>query len=98
MSLANGAFEATPEQDAIVDKVVALIHRFGLVTPAIVALESVRPLNFIGSQFMHVTSPIAALVLVRGQWDVIAGMLEDRRSVEYLICKLEAPRPDAVTP
>ena len=89
-------FVATSEQDVIVDKLVALTHRFGLVTPAIVALESVRPLNFIGSQFMHVISPVAGLVLTRGQWDVVAVMLEDRRSVEYLICKLEAPQTKRV--
>jgi len=96
MTRTQEPFVATPEQDIIVHKLVALIHRFGLVTPSIVALESIRPLNFIGSQFMHVISPVAGLLLTRGQWDVVAVMLEDRRSIEYLICKLEAPQTKRV--
>ena len=53
---ANSAFRLLSPQKAV-DKVVRLILRFGLSVPAILFLESMRPLNFLGSQFMHIMSP-----------------------------------------
>ena len=49
--------EVTPEQAAAVDKVARFVVRFSMTVPAILALESMRPLAYVGSQFMHVLTP-----------------------------------------
>ena len=52
-------------------------------------LESVRPLSFVGSQFMHVMSPAASLLIPFSEWDAVAKLMEDRRGVEYVITVIE---------
>ncbi len=79
----------SPEQEAAVDKVGRFIVRFGLTVPAILALESVRPLSYVGSQFMHVLSPSIGAFLTFPEWDSLAHLLEDRRGLEYVITRIE---------
>ncbi len=86
---ADEPFQVTAPQAAAVDKVIRLITRFGLETPAILSLESMRPLAFVGSQFMHVMSPAVGMLVPHGEWDQLASLLEDRRGVEYVIRRLE---------
>lgn len=77
------------EAAAAVDRVARFVVRFGLTVPAILALESMRPLSFVGSQFMHVLSPSVAAVLSASEWDAMAALLEDRRGLDYLIEHIE---------
>ncbi len=79
----------TPAQAEAVDRVARFIVRFGLTIPAILSLESMRPLSFVGSQFMHVLSPSIAAVLPPLGWDDLARLLEDRRGLEYVIRRIE---------
>ena len=79
----------TEAQAAAVKKMARLIVRYSLTLPAIMALESMRPLAFVGSQFMHVMSPAATMLLPFAEWDQVASLLEDRRGVEYVITVIE---------
>ena len=78
-----------PAQVNAVSKLVRLIHRFGLVTPAILTLESVKPLSVVGAQTMHLLSPVAATLTPVLEWDCLARLLDDRRGLEYLIHRIE---------
>ena len=80
----------TPQQAAAVDRVARFVVRFGLTLPAILSLESMRPLSFVGSQFMHMLSPSIGAALSSADWDALAGLLEDRRGVDVLIERIEA--------
>ncbi|MCP4872276.1 MAG: hypothetical protein GY898_26535 [Proteobacteria bacterium] len=82
--------KVTPEQAAAVDKVGKFIVRFGMTVPAILALESVRPLSYVGSQFMHLLSPSIGAFLTVPEWDAMAHLLEDRRGFEYVLRRIEA--------
>lgn len=82
-------FVVSEAQSAAVEKMARLIVRYSLTLPAIMALESMRPLAFVGSQFMHVMSPAATMLLPFGEWDQVATLLEDRRGVEYVITVIE---------
>ena len=87
--------DITHEQQQAVARLVRIIQKFGLTTPAILFLESMRPLSFVGSQFMHVMSPAVATLLPVAEWDHLARLLEDRRGLEYIIAKIEAnPRAE----
>lgn len=81
--------EPTPAQAAAVSKVARFVVRFGLTVPAILALESLRPLSFVGSQMMHLLSPSIGVFLPVTEWDELARLLEDRRGLEVLLRAIE---------
>ena len=81
--------KVTDTQAAAVQKLIKLLDRFQLRTPAILALESMRPLSFVGSQFMHVLSPAVSMLVPMAEWDQLATLREDRRGIEYVINQLE---------
>lgn len=83
------ALVVSQEAEAAVDRVARFVVRFGLTVPAILALESMRPLSFVGSQFMHVLSPSITSILSSREWDALAGLLEDRRGLDVLIERIE---------
>jgi hypothetical protein len=83
------ALVVSQEAEAAVDRVARFVVRFGLTVPAILALESMRPLSFVGSQFMHVLSPSITSILSSTEWDALAGLLEDRRGLDVLIERIE---------
>lgn len=82
--------ELTREEAEAVDRVARFVVRFGLTVPAVLWLESMRPLSFVGSQFMHVLSPSVTSFLPTNEWDALASLLEERNGVEHLITRIEA--------
>jgi len=70
----------------------------GMALPAILFLESVRPLHFIGSQFVHFMAPISGLVVGRWDLDRLGNFLEHRGAVPFVIEEIqqrEKQRADA---
>jgi hypothetical protein len=59
----------------------------GLVTPAILVLELIKPISFLGSQFLLLLQPLL------GPWsqetERYARLLEDRESVGRLLRRLD---------
>jgi extradiol dioxygenase family protein len=74
---------------AAADRVATFIVRWNLTVPAILTLESLQPLSFLGSQFMHILSPSITAILSIDDWDRLARLLEDRRGLEHLIRRIE---------
>ncbi len=79
----------TELQDQAVDRVARLAVRFGLTVPAILLLESVRPMSFVGSQAMLALSPFVNVLGSRAEWDALQTLLEDRRGIEVVIRRIE---------
>ncbi|MBX2802363.1 MAG: hypothetical protein KTR31_32085 [Myxococcales bacterium] len=79
----------TDEEDEAVQAVAQFVVRFGLTVPAVLWLESVRPLSFVGSQAMHMLSPSIAAFLPVNQWDALAALLEERDGLEVLVRRIE---------
>jgi hypothetical protein len=77
------------EQTEAVERVAQFLVRFGMAMPAVLALESMRPLSVVGSQFMHVLSPSVTAFLPSGQWDALASLLEEREGLDRLIERIE---------
>jgi len=77
------------EQRATVERVAEFIVRFGLTVPAILALETLRPLSFVGSQFMYLLSPAVTIFLTQHDWDSMAKLLEHREGMEYVLQIIE---------
>jgi len=83
--------QVTPQQAAAAEKVAGFIRRHGLVTPAVLWLESLQPMAFVGSQFMHILSPTVKGFLPESHWDAMASLMENRQGMNYLLTRIERP-------
>jgi len=93
----NHAFAVRPEQPDLTIEDVALLERIagavttrGMATPAVLFLESMGPMNFLGSQALHVLSPIIECVVSGTELSQAARLLERRDSISRLITLIEA--------
>ncbi len=78
------------EQLAVLDKLSRQVVKRGMTVPAILFLESVKPLNYIGSQTMVFFEPIIQTVFNFKDYDTLRLALERRETIELLIQKIEA--------
>jgi hypothetical protein len=96
-----GEAEPTEALAEIVDTAAKAVVRRNMTTPALMALEMGRPLNFVASQAIHFFRPIISVVLDTQAINEFATFLERRGSVEYLCRRLEhwsQVGPDAEDP
>ncbi len=87
----------TPEESEIMTKIATKVVRMQMTVPAIMFLESVKPLNWIGSQVMVFFEPfVSALFGDRAygffsvkDYNVFRQMMEKRENTERLLQKIE---------
>jgi hypothetical protein len=89
--------EPTAEQREVADKVCREIVRRRLTTPALMALEMSRPMNYIGAQAMHFFQPIMSAIFDTRGYETFAAFLENRTSIEYLARRIEALEAECET-
>jgi hypothetical protein len=75
----------TQEELALLERLAQAILRRRMAAPAIMFLESLMPLSYIGSQVMHFLRPFMTLLFSQEEYDRLAHLLEDRSAVEQLI-------------
>lgn len=78
------------EQRVLLEKVATWIVRRGLTTPAILFLETGKPLNFLGSQLLIGFSPFIQAIFKGDEYQKFALILEKDANVELLIELIEA--------
>lgn len=81
--------EPTEAQREVADRVCGEVVRRRLSTPAIMFLEMSRPMNYVGAQAMHFFQPIVAAIFDPAGFEVFAGFLENRSSIDYLVRTIE---------
>ena len=79
----------TAEQQEILRKVAEKVVRWKMTVPAILFLESIKPLNYIGSQMLVFFEPFVQTVFSWKDYDQFRIMMEQRESVERLLLKIE---------
>ncbi len=91
------AFAVRPEQATFTIEDLALLERVadavvarGMAAPATLFLESMGPMNFLGSQALHFLAPIIECVLTNTELAQIARLLEQRDSMHRLTALIEA--------
>ena len=91
------AFAVRPEQEPFTTEDVALLERVAdaivrrdMATPATLFLESIGPMNFLGSQALHVLTPLIEAVLSVNELTRIVRLLERRDSIPHLMTLIEA--------
>jgi len=91
------AFAVQPESQPLSIEDVQLLERIaetivkrGMAAPATMFLESMGPMNFLGSQAMHFITPIIDCVFSAKEVEQVTRLLERRDTVTRLISIIEA--------
>ena len=101
------AFAVQPENEPLSIEDVQLLERIaetivmrGMAAPATMFLESMGPMNFLGSQALHFITPIIDCAFNVKEVEQVARLLERRDTVTRLISIIEAksaPVPKGAT-
>ena len=79
----------TPKQEEILDKIAHKVVTWRMTVPAILFLESVKPLNFVGSQMLVFFEPFVQAVFTVRDYNEFVRMMEERENVERLLQRIE---------
>jgi len=80
----------TDFQKQLIERVAQKVVRWRAAVPAIFTLESMKPLSFIGSQFLIAIGPFAEILFDHNEYEQFVLALENRDNVEYLLRRIEA--------
>ncbi len=88
------AVEADEEFDEgehrIAERLADFVVRRRMTAPALMALESGRPLSFIGSQVLVFLAPFATFLFSSQEYERLTRVLEKRRGVDLIIDAITA--------
>jgi hypothetical protein len=90
----SGAREIPPgrasvKDTAFAERIAGRITELNLAVPAIMALESAKPLTFVASQALVFFDPVIRIFVELKDYRKLIDLLEDRQKVEELILALE---------
>ncbi|MBN2788752.1 MAG: hypothetical protein JXR69_01020 [Candidatus Delongbacteria bacterium] len=85
----SAKIKVTEEQKILLQKIAKAIASKGMSAPTIFFLESVQPLNFIGSQIMAYLEPFLTFFIPRDAYNDIQQILEQRKGIDYFLSILE---------
>ena len=75
--------------DDIINQIVKRILNLKLEVPAILLLESMKPLSFVASQFFVFLEPFVQSIFSFKNYERFYRMLENRENIEKIIEELE---------
>jgi hypothetical protein len=78
------------EDVQLLERIAEMVVKRGMAAPATMFLESMSPMNFLGSQALHFIAPIIECVLSAKEVEQVARLLERRDTVTRLISIIEA--------
>jgi hypothetical protein len=73
----------------LIDKTAKAIASRRMASPAILAIESLRPLNFLGSQIMYFFAPFAQIIFNKKEYEEFAAMIENDEYVLLLLKRID---------
>ena len=77
-------------------KIASKVVEWKMTVPAILFLESVKPLNYIGAQAMVFFEPFVQALFNIAEYDTFREMMERRENVERLLQKIEEVDAEAL--
>jgi len=87
---------AVPGEDALTDqerqwleKIARKVVQRNLTAPAIMLLETVRPLNYVGAHVLLFFKPVISVLFPPERCDQVAALLEKRSALEKLLKLIE---------
>lgn len=79
----------TPDEVALLERVADVVVRRGMATPSVMFLESLGPMNFLGSQVLHFFTPLLEVVFPQRDVERVAVLLERRDTLARLAALIE---------
>jgi hypothetical protein len=79
------------------DRFARRIVDWRMTAPAVLFLESAKPLSFLGNQALIFFQPIVQSIFNFKTYDEVTKILEERENLEYLLCKIEALEAEHVS-
>jgi len=83
------AEQPSPEERRWLEQVAERVVKRRLSAPAVLMLQSAKPINFLGSQLLAFFKPIISMVLPAEKCDQAAELLSKRESIETLARMIE---------
>ena len=80
----------SPEDMALLERTAEAVVARGMAVPAVVFLESVGPMNFLGSQALHFFAPILDVIFPQRDVQRVALLLERRDTLSRLVSLIES--------
>jgi hypothetical protein len=81
-------------REQLLDDLTRRIEKMGMTAPAILFLETYKPLAFLGAQLLWFAQPFLSLGFKEADLRDLALLIEDRAGVEELLDRLEALQTD----
>jgi hypothetical protein len=81
--------ELAQRLEALIQRVAGEVVRRRLASPALLVLETGKPLSFLGNQALVFLDPMVRAFLAAPDYDLFLKLLEDRSRVERLIEVIE---------
>lgn len=88
-AFATEAAKLESDDITLIKRLANFVVRRKMSVPAVMFLESVRPLNFISSQTMVFFKPILSRFFSSYEYNRLADILENRKSIDILINEIE---------
>ena len=89
-STRSGRQPLSSDDLALMERIADVLVRRGMAAPATVFLESMGPMNFLGSQALHFFTPIIDCAFNAKEVEQVARLLERRETIPQLIAVIEA--------
>lgn len=86
----EGAVEPDPKVRTTLEDLLQRIVKRRMTVPAVVMLESWRPMGRVTGQMMHALTPFTGVVFDPHAWTDLARWLERRGSIPWMIERLES--------
>jgi hypothetical protein len=74
---------------ALMERIADVLVRRGMSAPATMFLDSMGPMNFLGSQALHFLTPIIDCAFNAKEVEQVARLLERRETISQLIAVIE---------
>ena len=87
--LRDGAALDEQAENLFLERAARAVVRRRLTVPAVLTLESLRPLSFIGSQALLVLTPMLSLVFNHRDLQTLYRLLEKRTGIERFLTLIE---------
>ncbi len=88
-STKSGAEVLTIDDLALLERVADAVVKRGMTAPAMVFLESLGPMNFLGSQALYFLTPIVEWAFNAKEVEQVARLLERRDTISRLIALID---------
>ena len=73
----------------IVEKISQYIVKKRMAAPALMTIESLRPLNFIGSQLLYFLAPFAEIIFNPKEYQEFAALLEKDEYIKLMLKRID---------